>query len=267
VRLGVLFQDRLKPDWCASGLRRGGGLGRVLLVSARVKWHRPPEYYSAALWRERSPRRRGRAGEQGITPSTSAVAPRAGRRVRALTATRLHAIEAEDVPSPFSSSPPGGRDAGGDTVAFPGYPRRVEISGTEGTVVVEGDRVAAADLRTPGPGLVSKGEEGGRARARPWCPTRLPPPDVRDFARAIATGAPRLRRARGLRSLAVVEAVYAAAREAGWRSHEHGRGGAPVEPPSTRDRVVEHVRRLIEKGSLTPGDRLPPSGTSRWSWG
>ena len=26
---------------------------------------------------------------------------------------------------------------------------------------------------------------------------------------------------------------------------------------STRDRVVEHVRRLIEKGSLKPGDRLP----------
>jgi GntR family transcriptional repressor for pyruvate dehydrogenase complex len=37
-----------------------------------------------------------------------------------------------------------------------------------------------------------------------------------------------------------------------------------VEPPSpspeglsTRDRVVEHVRRLIERGELRPGDRLP----------
>jgi GntR family transcriptional repressor for pyruvate dehydrogenase complex len=31
----------------------------------------------------------------------------------------------------------------------------------------------------------------------------------------------------------------------------------PAEAPSTRDRVVEHVRRLIEEAGLKPGDRLP----------
>ena len=31
----------------------------------------------------------------------------------------------------------------------------------------------------------------------------------------------------------------------------------PAEAPSTRDRVVEHVRRRIEGGGLKPGDRLP----------
>ncbi len=36
-----------------------------------------------------------------------------------------------------------------------------------------------------------------------------------------------------------------------------GRGLPAVEAPSTRDRVVEHVRRLIENGGLKPGDRLP----------
>ncbi len=36
-----------------------------------------------------------------------------------------------------------------------------------------------------------------------------------------------------------------------------GRPLPPVEAPSTRDRVVEHVRRLIESGGLRPGDRLP----------
>jgi GntR family transcriptional repressor for pyruvate dehydrogenase complex len=35
------------------------------------------------------------------------------------------------------------------------------------------------------------------------------------------------------------------------------RQSLPVEAPSTRDRVVEHVRRLIETGGLRPGDRLP----------
>jgi GntR family transcriptional repressor for pyruvate dehydrogenase complex len=36
-----------------------------------------------------------------------------------------------------------------------------------------------------------------------------------------------------------------------------GRTGPAADAPSTRDRVVEHVRRLIESGGLKPGDRLP----------
>jgi GntR family transcriptional repressor for pyruvate dehydrogenase complex len=36
-----------------------------------------------------------------------------------------------------------------------------------------------------------------------------------------------------------------------------GRPLPAVEVPSTRDRVVEHVRHLIESGGLKPGDRLP----------
>ena len=35
------------------------------------------------------------------------------------------------------------------------------------------------------------------------------------------------------------------------------RAAAPPEVKGTRDLVVEHVRRLIERGSLGPGDRLP----------
>src|SRR6266481_9174873 len=52
VRLGVIFQDRRKPhirqlkSWLDQGL-----LGRPLIVDARVKWYRPPEYYSDSRWR------------------------------------------------------------------------------------------------------------------------------------------------------------------------------------------------------------------------
>ncbi len=35
------------------------------------------------------------------------------------------------------------------------------------------------------------------------------------------------------------------------------RGTFPAEAPTTRDRVVDHVRRLIERGEMKPGDRLP----------
>ena len=39
------------------------------------------------------------------------------------------------------------------------------------------------------------------------------------------------------------------------------KGPTSVAPPRVEQaagRVVEHVRRLIEKGQLHPGDRLPP---------
>ena len=96
--------------------------------------------------------------------------------MQALTATQLHAIEGEDVALAllrFASGAVATLEA--TTVAFPGYPRRVEISGTEGTVVVEGDHVVAADLRSPVPGLVTAGGGGSaRAPARPSSPTPRP---------------------------------------------------------------------------------------------
>ncbi len=36
-----------------------------------------------------------------------------------------------------------------------------------------------------------------------------------------------------------------------------GRPPATAEAPRARDRVVDHVRRLIESGGLKPGDRIP----------
>src|SRR5436309_2384823 len=54
VQLGVIFQDRMKPhirqlkSWLDQGL-----LGRPIIVDARVKWYRPPEYYSNSHARSR----------------------------------------------------------------------------------------------------------------------------------------------------------------------------------------------------------------------
>jgi predicted dehydrogenase len=221
VKLGVLFQDRLKPDLLR--LREflaGDGLGRVLLASARVKWHRPPEYYSASAWRGTKALDGGAALiNQGIhTADLLLWLLGPVTDVRALTGTLLHVIEGEDVALAllrFASGALATLEA--TTVAFPGYPRRVEISGTEGTVVVEGDRVVAADLRTPAPGLVSGGDEGRASAATAVVADATPHQKmIEDFARAIATGgAPACDGRDGLRSLALVEAVYAAGRGGG----------------------------------------------------
>ncbi len=218
VKLGVLFQDRRKPDLVRlHAFLQQGGLGEVLLASARVKWHRPPEYYSGSRWRGTRALDGGAAlvnqGIHTVDLLLWLLGPVA--RVRALTATRAHTIECEDVALAlleFQSGVVATLEA--TTVAWPGYPRRLEISGTEGTVTVEGDRVVAADLRTPAPQLVSAGDEaaGGAATAAVADATphrRM----IEDFAEAIASGrAPACDGREGLRSLAVVEAAYAAAR-------------------------------------------------------
>ena len=52
VKLGVFFQDRLKPDVVKlKAMLDAGVAGRPILASGRVKWYRPPEYYAASRWR------------------------------------------------------------------------------------------------------------------------------------------------------------------------------------------------------------------------
>jgi UDP-N-acetyl-2-amino-2-deoxyglucuronate dehydrogenase len=218
VKLGVLFQGRLEPELLRlREFLRDGGLGRVLLASARVKWHRPSEYYSASTWRGTLARDGGAALiNQGIhTADLLLWLLGPVRGVRALTATRLHAIEGEDTALAlleFASGAVATLEA--TTAAWPGYPRRVEISGTEGTLVIEGDRVVRADLRGGGPDLVRAGEREAVAATSAAVPDAAPHRRmIEDFAHAIATGAaPACDGREGLRSLALVEAIYTAAR-------------------------------------------------------
>jgi UDP-N-acetyl-2-amino-2-deoxyglucuronate dehydrogenase len=221
VKLGVVFQDRLKPDLVRlHAFLAGGGLGRVLVASARVKWHRPPEYYAASRWRGTKALDGGAALiNQGIhTVDLLLWLLGPVTEVRAVTGTVLHAIEGEDVALALLRFRSGAlATVEATTVAFPGYPRRVEISGTGGTVVVEGDRVVVADLRVPVPGLVSAGDEGAASAATAVVADETPHRRViEDFARAIETGGrPACDGREGLRSLAIVEAVYAAAARGG----------------------------------------------------
>jgi predicted dehydrogenase len=151
VKLGIFFQDRLKPD-----LRRlkewldEGRLGRVLVVTAQVKWYRPPEYYSTSRWRGTWLLDGGGAlMNQGIhTVDTLLWLLGPVASVTAQAGTLLHTIEVEDTMVAtlrFACGAIGTLEA--TTAAFPGYPRRLEITGTEGTVVVDGDHLVAADLR------------------------------------------------------------------------------------------------------------------------
>jgi len=236
VRLGVLFQDRVKPG--IVGLKQlvdSGGLGRVLSVSARVPWYRPPDYYRLSRWRGTAALDGGGAlMNQGIhTVDLLLWVLGDVIRVQARTATLLHEIESEDTALAlleFASGAAGVLEA--STATYPGYPRRVEITGTEGTVVLEHDRLVVADLRTPRPELVGDGGDANASASSPVVSDasghqRL----IEDFLRAIETGSrPACDGHEGRRSVELVEAIYRSARSlasepVGGRSDRRRRAG------------------------------------------
>ena len=153
VKLGVFFQDRVAP-----GIRQlkelvdAGKIGKPILVSGRVKWFRPPEYYGASRWRGTWALDGGGAlMNQGVhTVDLLLWLMGDVRRVSARTITALHEIEVEDTvvaTLEFASGAVGTLEVA--TSVYPGYRRRVELTGSEGTIILEQDRIVAADLRTP----------------------------------------------------------------------------------------------------------------------
>jgi predicted dehydrogenase len=161
VTLGVIFQDRMKRDVRRlKALLDAGGLGTPILASASVRWHRPAEYYSGSAWRgTRTLDGGGALMNQGVhTVDLLLWLFGPVRRVFGKAATRLHAIEVEDTVVAvleFANGAVGTLEAA--TSAYPGYPRRIELTGSEGTVRLEGDRLAAIDLRE-----AVEGDEVGR---------------------------------------------------------------------------------------------------------
>ena len=218
VKLGVIFQDRTKPHirqlktWLAQGL-----LGRPLIVDARVMWYRPPEYYSNSRWRGTFALDGGGALVNQGVHTVDLLLWLLGDvvRVQARIGTLLHKIEAEDTAAAileFSSGALGILHA--TTAAYPGYPRRVEISGTEGTVILEHDRIIAANLRIPPSGPESAPlDENQSASSATVTDFRGHQAVLEDFLQAIQQNrAPACDGLEGRRSLALIEAIYRAAR-------------------------------------------------------
>jgi len=129
--------------------------------------------------------------------------------------TALHAIEAEDIAVAileFASGALGVLQA--TTAAYPGYPRRLEVTGSEGTIVLEHDRIVAADLRNPPANI-----NADTARDQNQSSSSPVVSDVRghqavfeDFIHAVQHDSkPACDGHEGRRSLAVIEAIYRAA--------------------------------------------------------
>ena len=212
VTLGVLFQDRLKPDIVAMKRRVDAGeIGTPLLATAEVKWFRPRDYYASSRWRGTWALDGGGAlmnqGSHTVDLLLHLLGPVAA--VSGVTATRFHDIEAEDTATALVEFVNGAQATiDVTTAAPPGLPRRLHIAGTLGSLTLEGDRLIDA----------------AAARTVPHAPENAASPVVsdishhlrivEDFLDAIANRrAPICDGHEGRRSVAVIEAIYQAARE------------------------------------------------------
>jgi len=196
VRLGVFFQDRLRPDILRiKPMLAAGELGAPVMISGRVKWYRPPEYYADSRWRGTwSLDGGGALMNQGIH-TVDLVQWLFGpvARVQGSVATRLHDIEVEDTAAAlleFTSGAIGVIEAA--TSIHPGYARRLEVTGTKGTVVVED---ATPSTTSP---VVADASAHQRV--------------LEDFIRAIQTGgSPACDGREARKSVELVTAIYASA--------------------------------------------------------
>ncbi len=219
VKLGVFFQDRCKPDILrVKKAVDTGVLGRPILADARVKWFRPPDYYAKSRWRGTWALDGGGALINQAVHTVDLMLWLFGDviSVQATSKASLHAIEAEDTLVAlleFANGALGVLQAA--TSAYPGYPRQLELTGSEGTLIIAQDRLFAADLRNQSADL----QCGGKADQNPSASSPVVS-DIRghqfvleDFLHSIqANTGPRCDGREGRRSLALVEAIYAACR-------------------------------------------------------
>jgi UDP-N-acetyl-2-amino-2-deoxyglucuronate dehydrogenase len=225
IALTVISQHRF--DAGLVELRRlldSGALGDLVLGEASTKWYRRQEYYDSSAWRGTRALDGGALLNQGIHYVDLlrwCMGPVA--EVTAVCATRAHQMEAEDVALAllrFTSGAVGTIVA--STAVFPGFAQRLEISGTNGTVIVEDGQIVRTDLlyAAPPPAPPTPDQTPTAPPADPAAATDPAGLDVSSHAAQIADllaaidsgGQPLVSAENGRDVLEIVCAVYESAR-------------------------------------------------------
>lgn len=209
VTLGVIFQDRFKPDVCElKALLDRGALGTLLLARAQVPWWRAPEYYRESRWRGTWALDGGGVLMNQAIHTVDQLLWLCGpvARVFGRTTTECHDIEVEDTAVAtleFASGALGTLEA--TTCAYPGRARRIEITGSQGWAALDGDRLQR-DSPANGPppqNVASPVVTDASAHRDAFV----------DFIHAFQHGTrPRCDGGDARRSVAVIEAIYESSR-------------------------------------------------------
>ena len=141
VPLGCIFQTRWSDDFARlRAAVEGGELGRITYAAVHVPWWRDDAYYTESDWHGTKTMDGGGALiNQAIHMVDWLVALMPPvTDVKAFAGALAHPIEAEDTVSAalrFEGGALGGVYA--TTASYPGRGKRIEITGTKGTVVLE----------------------------------------------------------------------------------------------------------------------------------
>jgi predicted dehydrogenase len=225
VLLATIFPSRFHE---ASRLLKlaieSGRFGRLTLGDAYVKWFRTQAYYDSGSWRGTWTLDGGGALMNQAIHSVDLLTWLMGPvdQVLAQTATLAHErIEVEDIATvslKFCNGALGVIVA--TTAAFPGMLKRIEISGTHGTAVLEEENLKVwsfADMTPDDQAIAAKysnqTKSGGGAGDPRAIGHAAHAAQIGDFIAALASGrAPAVDGAQGRRSVEIICAVYEAAR-------------------------------------------------------
>ncbi len=215
VRLAVALQSRhLDAPRLLKSAVETGRLGRPILAGAYIKWYRTSDYYSSKPWRGTLEFDGGGALINQAIHTVDllrwTMGPTSG--MCAYSGRLLHrGIEAEDTlvaALRFECGALGIIEAA--TSAYPGFKRRLEITGTEGTVILDGDSLTTWSLRDGAPNPAAPAAEVSNGSADPMAI------DCEGHRRVLADFADSILRQQkplvdgrdGRESLELVEAIY-----------------------------------------------------------
>lgn len=158
VKLAGIFQNRF-----GHGYKRlkaavdTGRLGQLIMGNAYIKWYRNEAYYATSQWKGTLKGDGGAALiNQGIHTIDLLLDVMGDViSVYGQVKTVMHAIEGEDLGAAMVDFQNGAMGSViGSTALYPGYPERLEIFGTEGSVVLEGGEIVQWRLRGEAPQAV-----------------------------------------------------------------------------------------------------------------
>ena len=221
VRLAGLFQHRFIPQ--AQALRQAvaeGRLGRIVLADCAVKWWRDPEYYASSSWRARRATEGGGALINQAIHSIDLLQWFTGPvvSVSGHVATARHAIETEDVGVAVLRTADGALGViEGSTAAWPGFPERVALHGTQGSACLdEGRRRLEWQLQGEPRRVDAAGETQGNAADPAAISYEAHAAAFADFVGAVRDGRPPAVDGEGaLAALRIVEAIYRSSADGG----------------------------------------------------
>ncbi|MCA9230860.1 MAG: Gfo/Idh/MocA family oxidoreductase [Planctomycetales bacterium] len=224
VKLGAIFPSRFHDS--SLKMKRAiseGRFGRLTLGDAYVKWYRTQEYYDSGAWRGTWKLDGGGAlmnqAIHTVDLLTWLMGPVA--EIQAQTATLAHKrIEVEDVAAAtlkFANGALGIIEA--TTAAYPGYLKRIELHGSEGTAVLEEEDLKTWDFakKTRADAAIlaamkTKKSTGGGAADPSAIGHHGHALQFKDFVEAIRTNrTPAVDGHEGRRSVEIILAIYKSA--------------------------------------------------------